>query len=56
MFLPPLTSADQLLPLLRTQGFAVLDAATVRAQAGVGAAALAAIVRDWAALAPDRYL
>ena len=56
MFSPPLASADQLLPLLRTQGFAVLDAATVRAQAGVSAAALAALARDWDALAPDHYL
>ncbi|MBK6866400.1 MAG: 2OG-Fe dioxygenase family protein [Burkholderiales bacterium] len=56
MFSPPLASADQLLPLLRTPGFAVLDAASVRAQAGVDAAALAEITGDWDTLAPDHYL
>jgi hypothetical protein len=56
MFSPPLARADQLLPLLQTQGFAVLDAATVRALAGVDAAALAELARDWDDLPPDGYL
>ena len=56
MFPPPLTSADQLLPRLRAQGYAVLDAATVCALAGTQADALHAIARDWDELPPDRYL
>ncbi len=56
MFQPPHAAADQLLPLLRGQGYAVLDAATLRALAGVTAAELAALARDWDTLAPDHYL
>ncbi|MFT3777635.1 MAG: 2OG-Fe dioxygenase family protein [Ottowia sp.] len=56
MFPPPLTSADQLLPHLRSQGYAVLDADTVRALAGVRADALDALARDWDDLPPDHHL
>lgn len=56
MFSPPLAAADQLLPLLRTQGYAVLDAAAVRQLAGLADGALAGLPADWDALAPDEYL
>ena len=56
MFAPPRTPADQVLTLLRAQGFAVLDAATLRALAGVDEGALRQLAPDWADLAPDDYL
>ena len=55
-FAPPLVPAERLISQLQAQGFAVVGAADVCALAGVDAAALAAIARDWDALAPDRYL
>lgn len=56
MFSPPQSTADQLLPLLRAQGYAVLGAATVAQLAQVDGAGLARIARDWEQLAPDHYL
>lgn len=56
MFEPPLAAQDQLLPLLQTQGHAVLDADAVRALAGTEAAALHTLARDWDGLPPDRHL
>jgi hypothetical protein len=41
---------------LKAQGFAVLDAASVSALAGVGLGQLHALDVDWATLPPDRYL
>ncbi|MDO5624177.1 MAG: 2OG-Fe dioxygenase family protein [Pseudomonadota bacterium] len=41
---------------LRTQGFAVLDARSVCALAGVQAAGLARLAADWADLPPDEHL
>ncbi|WP_028601326.1 2OG-Fe dioxygenase family protein [Ottowia thiooxydans] len=55
-FPPPLTAPDQLNAALRNEGFAVLDAAAVRALAGVSAEKLEVIAQDWNHLAPDRYL
>lgn len=56
MFLPPFTTADFYLAVLRERGYAVLDAATVRALAGVSAADLQELARAWDELAPDDYL
>ena len=56
MFAPPLSHPDQLQSRLRTRGFVVLDAAAVRAQAGVSAQALAAFAADWDDLPPDLHL
>ncbi|MBH1966136.1 MAG: 2OG-Fe dioxygenase family protein [Comamonadaceae bacterium] len=55
-FPPPLTAPDQLNSQLRDEGFAVLDAATVRQLAGVSAEKLGVIAQDWDHLAPDLYL
>ncbi|MET4575719.1 2OG-Fe dioxygenase family protein [Ottowia thiooxydans] len=55
-FPPPLTAPDQLNSKLRDEGFAVLDAATVRQLAGVSAEKLGDIAQDWDHLAPDLYL
>ena len=54
VFSPPLAGPGQFTGLLREQGFAVLDAATVRALAG--ADGLEGLAPDWDRLAPDRYL
>ena len=56
MFLPPYSPADHYLSALRERGYAVLDAATVRALAGVDAASLGELARDWDRLEPDEYL
>ncbi len=53
---PPLTSPDQLTPVLQAQGFAVLSAASVCALAGVAAADLKALQAAWDDLPPDQYL
>ena len=53
---PPLTSAPDLAQALQTQGFAVLDAATVCELAGVTLAQLQALAPNWDDLPPDRYL
>jgi hypothetical protein len=53
---PPLTPSSDLIPQLKAQGYAVLDAASVCALAGVTLEALHALDGDWAALPPDRYL
>ena len=53
---PPLTPPSALIPQLQAQGYAVLDAASVCALAGVTLADLHALDGDWAALPPDLYL
>lgn len=55
-FAPPYTAPDDLLPTLRAQGFAVLDAAGVRAWLGLTAEALRALEPAWDDLPPDEYL
>jgi hypothetical protein len=54
--LPPLTAPDQLKATLAAQGFAVLDAASVGALAGVSIADLQALEPSWNDLPPDQYL
>nr|HMN58113.1 2OG-Fe dioxygenase family protein [Ottowia sp.] len=56
MFLPPFTTVDQYLTALRERGYAVLDAAAVRALTGVSKADLQQLARAWDELAPDEYL
>ncbi|HMN20641.1 MAG TPA: 2OG-Fe dioxygenase family protein [Ottowia sp.] len=56
VFAPPYATAEDLLPLLCTEGFAVLDAATVQRLAGVTGPQLARLQPDWDRLEPDRYL
>jgi len=53
---PPLTSPDSLDATLAEQGFAVLDAASVCALAGVQIEALQALEPSWHDLPPDQYL
>ena len=53
---PPITHPRRLLEQLKAQGFAVLDAASVSALAGVDLGQLHALDVDWATLPPDRYL
>ncbi|MEN9887973.1 MAG: hypothetical protein RL559_10 [Pseudomonadota bacterium] len=53
---PPLTPSEQLLPQLRSHGFAVLDAGSVAALAGVAPAQLQALADSWNDLPPDQYL
>jgi hypothetical protein len=53
---PPITHPRRLLDQLKAQGFAVLDAASVSALAGVDLGQLHALDVDWATLPPDRYL
>ncbi len=55
-FPPPAVAADALDTTLARQGYAVLDAAAVRAWLGLEAAALAALQPAWDDLPPDRYL
>lgn len=56
MFVPPYAAAEDFLRLLCGQGYAVLDAATVRRVAALAAAQLAALQPGWERLEPDRYL
>ncbi|CAM5782154.1 2OG-Fe dioxygenase family protein [Ottowia pentelensis] len=56
MFLPPFTTADHYLTALRERGYAVLDAAAVRALTGASVADLQQLARAWDDLAPDEYL
>ena len=53
---PPLTAPSHLAAHLKSQGYAVLDAASVCTLAGVGLAELHALDADWASLPPDLYL
>jgi len=53
---PPLTAPGHLAAQLAAQGYAVLDAASVCALAGVTSAQLHAWDADWATLPPDLYL
>jgi hypothetical protein len=53
---PPCVHADQLIPTLQTQGYAVMDAGTVAAWAGAPLDALNALVASWNDLLPDEYL
>jgi hypothetical protein len=53
---PPLTLPGQLPADLAARGYAVLDAASVCALAGVQPAELQAMQADWATLPPDLYL
>ena len=53
---PPLTPADQLVPRLQQQGFAVLGADSVCTLAGVAPADLAQLASSWNDLPPDKYL
>ena len=56
MFSPPFTTADHCLAALRESGFAVLDAAAVRALTGACADSLKTLAHAWDDLAPDEYL
>ena len=56
MFSPPFTTADHCLAALRENGFAVLDAAAVRALTGASADSLKTLAHAWDDLAPDEYL
>ena len=56
MFSPPFTTADHCLAALRESGFAVLDAAAVRALTGASADSLKTLAHAWDDLAPDEYL
>ena len=56
MFSPPFTTADHYLAALRENGFAVLDAAAVRALTGASADSLKTLAHAWDDLAPDEYL
>ncbi|MCS6810315.1 MAG: 2OG-Fe dioxygenase family protein [Tepidimonas sp.] len=56
MLPPPSTAVDDLLPTLRAQGFAVLDAAGVGAWLGLAPQALAALQPAWDDLPADEYL
>ena len=53
---PPLTAPDRLNATLAEQGFAVLNAASVCALAGVSLDALQALEPSWHDLPPDQYL
>ena len=53
---PPLTEPQQLDATLSAQGFAVLNAASVCALAGVSLASLQALEATWQDLPPDQYL
>ena len=53
---PPPTSFNDLLPTLRGQGFAVLDAAGTRRLAGCTEASLAALAPSWQTLPVDAHL
>ena len=55
-FPPPLTLPSQLLPQLRAQAYAVLDAASVALLAGVALADLHALESDWGQLPPDLHM
>lgn len=55
-FTPPLTAANELFPVLRRQGYAVLDASTVQALSHCSAAALARLQTYWQHLPPDGFL
>lgn len=56
MFLPPYSSPDDYLNDMASRGFAVLDAAAVRALSGARAEGLAALQPDWDQLEADDYL
>ena len=56
LFPPPCIPADQLQTTLHQQGYAVMDADTVAAWAGVPLADLQALLPSWNALPPDDYL
>ncbi|MCO4088979.1 MAG: 2OG-Fe dioxygenase family protein [Limnohabitans sp.] len=53
---PPLTAPDRLNATLSEQGFAVLDAASVCAMAGIALGKLQALQASWNALPPDQFL
>lgn len=55
-FSPPVVAAETADAELRARGYAVLDAAGVRAWAGVAEAELAALAPGWNDLPPDNYL
>jgi len=55
-FPPPSVPEPCAVEALRTQGFAVLDAATVRAWAGAESAVLETLASLWEGLPPDNYL
>lgn len=53
---PPCVSADQLLSTLQSQGYAVVNAATVSALSNTPPDALNALLSSWNDLPPDDYL
>ncbi len=55
-FSPPLTAPANLMPQLRSQGYAVLGATSVAALADVHLTDLRALECDWLDLPPDMYL
>ncbi len=55
-FLPPCVAPDAVIPALQQQGFAVLDAQSVAALAGLSLADLNALLSSWNELPPDLYL
>jgi len=56
LFAPPFTYPDQLLTLLRQQGYAVLSPQAVCELAGCSLDALVALQSGWNSLPPDNYL
>ena len=56
LFFPPCIPVGQLQTTLHHQGYAVMDADTVAAWAGVPLADLNALLTSWDALPPDDYL
>ena len=55
-FLPPCVATDALIPALRQQGYAVLDAQSVAKLAGLSLADLDALLPSWDDLPLDQYL
>ena len=56
IFAPPFSAPGETVDLLRSQGFAVLDARGTAALCGVSLADLDALHYDWNDLPPDRHL
>ena len=52
-FLPPCVATDAVIPALRHQGYAVLDAQSVAKLAGLSLADLDALLPSWDDLPPD---
>ena len=55
-FVPPCVAPDAVMPTLRQQGYAVLDAHSVAVLASLSLSALNALLPSWSDLPPDLYL